>query len=81
MPKSSTRPNDAFAEVKLPDAIHEHARGERIVGLSQPLRQRQAAAGVIPLRMLFRIGEAEWMLRIVENGGDSGLHRGARATR
>ncbi len=30
---------DAFAEMELPDAIHEDSRGEWIVRLGQPLRE------------------------------------------
>ena len=35
------RLDDADAEVHLPEAIHRDARGERMAGLHQPLRERE----------------------------------------
>ena len=34
------------SEVVMPDAVREHARRERITGLHQPLREREATFGL-----------------------------------
>ena len=41
------RVDDAAAEVILPDAIHHHARGERIVGIGDPLGQFGARSSAV----------------------------------
>ena len=41
--KIARRRDDAPAEMMLPDAVHHHAGGERIVGLTEPARQAQPA--------------------------------------
>ena len=42
--------HDAAPEVMLPDAVHHHAGGERMVGAGQPARERQAVAASFALR-------------------------------
>ena len=63
------RPHDAFAEVMLPQAIHHHARRQRIRGRGDPLGQSQppsrASAGK---RNLGRLLAARYRLQ------KSGLH-------
>ena len=42
--------NDALAEYVIPNAVHEHARSERVRGTRQPLRQLQPAAAILNRR-------------------------------
>ena len=41
------RAHDAVAEMMLPDAVHHHARGERIVRVGDRFGQFQPAASVV----------------------------------
>src|SRR5262245_2867462 len=68
--------NDALAEVILPDAVNEDTRSQRMIGLGEPSRQRQASASVVPLGLW--LGGTPGFLRIIENSGYSGLNRIAR---
>ena len=52
------RADDAAAEVIMPDAIDHDARGQRIVGVGEPLRQRGAAAGRFDIRRAARSSRA-----------------------
>jgi hypothetical protein len=49
--------DEALAEVLLPDAIHDHACGERVAGARNPLREAEATLrGLLTcwkLRLLF----------------------------
>jgi hypothetical protein len=40
------RPDQSFAEVGLPDPIHDHPGGERILGARQPLGQFQTSTPI-----------------------------------
>src|SRR5581483_5446133 len=42
---------NAFSEMMLPEAVHHHARGERIRRVGDPVRKRRSAAGRV---------EADW---------------------
>ena len=46
-PKSFGVADDAAAEMILPDAIHHHARGQRIFGIDDPLGQFGARTSVV----------------------------------
>jgi hypothetical protein len=39
------RADDPASKVIMPDAIHHHARGQRILGIGEPTRQRGATSG------------------------------------
>src|SRR4051812_27207477 len=41
--KVAGRPNDAISEMRGPDSIHDHARGERICGIDNCPRELQPA--------------------------------------
>ncbi len=52
-PEIARRAHQAGAKVVLPDAVHHHARSERVVGVGDRLRQFEASAVVLeclPLR-------------------------------
>ena len=54
--------DDAFAEVTLPNPIDQDPRGERMIRLGEPARERQAATGFFcigPRRL-----HVEWRLAI-----------------
>ena len=46
--KIARRPDDAAAEVAVPQAIHHHTRGERVVPAGDPLSQRHSPAASRP---------------------------------
>ena len=64
--------HEALTEVLLPDAVHNHARGEWILRAGDPLREAEAA-----LRGLF----TRWKLRLLfdENGRHRRLNEIAKA--
>ncbi len=43
-PKSPSDADDAAAEMMMPDAVDEHARGERVLAVGEALREREPAA-------------------------------------
>ena len=51
------RSHQPFAEMMLPDAIHDHASGERIFGAGDPAGQCEA-----PQRASFSVWREIWLL-------------------
>ena len=77
MPEVAARADQAPAKVVLPNPVHHHASGQRMIRLGEPIGEGRPASG--RLRSLGSGRNDGW--RVLQNGGESRLNGFASALR